>query len=205
MQAARFLLIVCAAGLTSEIRAQVPAIELQAGLGYARVFGAGGISFAAALHRSLSRAPTTWQHALGGTLWYAHTGISSSPDDPEGRHLLGLGVRYQLVLRAKSFRPFLAVPLQLLHSNIPDRTDLMSTSLLLHSVPDPGPSRPVEDFVGAEWGWGTGVELGFRVGVAKDLSAQTSVQALYQDIYESGSRHGAWNWHAGLSYRFNGH
>jgi hypothetical protein len=204
MRAALTLIFVGAAGLTSEIRAQAPRLELEAGLGYARVFDAGGISFAAALHRSLTPASTTWQHALGGSLWYAHTGISSAPDDPEGRHILGLGIRYQLSLRAKSFRPFLAVPLQLLQSNIPDRTTLLSTSLLLHNVPDPGPSRPAEDLVGAEWGWGTGLELGLRIGVAKNLSAQTSVQALYQDIYESGSRHGAWNWHAGLSYGFNG-
>jgi hypothetical protein len=208
VRAAPFLVVVCTAGLASEIRAQeigvqAPAVELQAGVGYARLFDAGGISFAAAVDRHLSPASKKWQHALGGSLWYAHTGIASAPNDPEGRHVLGLGVRYQLgLLGAKSFRPFLAVPLQLLHSSIPDRTTLQSTSLLLQGVPDPGPSRPVEDHIGGEWGWGTGLELGFRIGVSKDLSAQTSVQALYQDIYESGSRHGAWNWHAGLSYGF---
>lgn len=63
----------------------------------------------------------------------------------------GLGVRYQLSLsRAKTFRRFLAAPVQLPHSNIPDRATLQSTSLLLRGVTDPGPSRPVEDHIGGE-------------------------------------------------------
>ncbi len=208
MRAAPFLIVICTSGLTSEIRAQevgaqAAAVELQAGVGYARLFDAGGISFAAAVDRHLSPASRKWQHALGGSLWYAHTGIASAPDDPEGRHVLGLGVRYQLGLsRTKTFRPFLAVPLQLLHSNIPDRATLQSTSLLLQGVPDPGPSRPVEDHIGGEWGWGTGLEFGMRIGLSKDLSAHTSVQGLYQSIYEAGTRHSAWNWHAGISYGF---
>jgi hypothetical protein len=192
--------------LCGEIQAQAAEFELQAGLGYARVFDAGGISFAAALDRSLSPATTRLQHRLGGTLWYAHTGIASDPDDPYGRHVYGMGLRYQIALaRAPSFRPYLAIPLQVLHSKIPDRDmALASASLRRHGVPEPEPPAPIEDRIGGEWGWGTGLELGFRLAMGKRLSGHTSVQALYQDIYEAGSRHGAWNWHAGITYAFNG-
>jgi hypothetical protein len=55
--------------------------------------------------------------------------------------------------------------------------------------------------VGSEWGWGAGLELGVQVALGSSLSAHTSVQSLYQDIYADGTRHGAWNWHAGLTYQ----
>jgi hypothetical protein len=189
--------------LPSGIPAQTPTLELQAGLGYARVFNAGGISFSAALDRSLSGIHSRLQQALGGSVWYAHTGIASAPDDPEGRDLYGIGLRYRIAFRpSQSFRPFLAVPVELLHSSIADRDDLVSAAL--GRVPEPPAARPVEDLVGGEWGWGTGLEAGFRVGSGERLSAQTSVQVLYQDIYDSGTRKGAWNWHAGVSYALGG-
>lgn len=200
-----FLLVLCFTGvLPLRAAAQTPGLTLQAGLGYARLFDAGGLSFAAALDRSLSQPHSPLQQALGGSLWYAHTGIASSPDDPEGRDLYGIGVRYRIAFRpSQSFRPFIAVPLELLHSHIADRTDLLSAAL--SRVPEPPPLRPVEDKVGGEWGWGTGLELGFRVGTGTRLGAQTSLQLLYQDIYDSGTRNGAWNWHAGLSYALGGY
>jgi hypothetical protein len=187
---------------SSPAQAQAPGVEVQAGLGYARVFDGGGISFAAAVDRQLSTPTSRLQHALGGSFWYAHTSIATAPDDPYGRRLLGLGLRYQLALGGRSVRPFLAVPVQLLRSNIPDRTTILPAQVQAHGVPDPGPPRPVEDLIGAEWGWGAGVELGLRAGLGSQLSAHTSVHALYQDIYASGSRHGAWSWHAGLTYQF---
>jgi hypothetical protein len=204
MPAALSLVLVFTILFGSPSRAQSPGLELQAGVGYARVFDAGGISFAAALERSLSPEASVLQHALGGSFWYAHTGIASAPNDPEGRHLVGVGMRYQMALRhSSSFKPFLAVPVQLLHSRIPDRTDLVSAALVSR-IPEPPPSRPLEDHVGGAWGWGTGLELGFRLGSGKRLSAQTSLQAMYQDIYGSGTRNGAWSWHAGLTYALRG-
>jgi hypothetical protein len=206
MRAALLLVLVSTAVVHSPIRAQTPGLELSAGLGYARVFDAGGVSLAAALDRSLSPSQHPLQQALGGSLWYAHTGIASAPDDPEGRDLVGVGVRYQLALRpSRFFNPFLAVPVQLLHSHIADRAQLLSAALGSAGVPEAPPSRPVEDKVGGAWGWGTGLELGFRLGGAtKRLNAHTSVQLLYQDIYDAGTRNGAWNWHAGLSYALHG-
>jgi hypothetical protein len=197
------LVVVWFTGFNSPATAQSANMEVQAGLGYARVFGGGGISFAAVVERPLSSATSSLRHALGGSLWYAHTSIASAPDDPEGRDITGLGLRYQLELSrcCSSVRPFVAVPVQLLRSNIPDRTDILSAQLLTHGVPDPDSPRPVEDLVGSDWGWGAGVELGVRAGLTRQLSAQTSVHALYQDIYSSGTRHGAWNWHAGLTYQ----
>jgi hypothetical protein len=205
MRATLLLVLTSTVAFHSRIGAQVSSVELQAGIGYARVFDAGGISFAAAVERSLSPATTTLQHALGGSFWYAHTGIASAPDDPYGRHLIGLGVRYQVAIsRSRAFHPFIAVPIQLLLSNIPDRDDLAPAAMLVTGIPTPEAPRPIEDNVGGEWGWGTGLELGFRIGGGKRLSAQTSIQALYQNIYGAGSRNGAWNWHAGITYGLHG-
>ena len=203
MRAAGWLILICTSAVHSQIQAQARTYEIQAGLGYARMFDAGGISLSAALERFLSPPDAGLQHALGGAFWYAHTGIASSPDDPEGRHIVGLGARYRLTFgRAGSFRPFLAVPVELLHSKIPDRATLQAAALLVQGVPEPAPPTPMEDRIGADWGWGTGLELGFRVAVGERLSGQTSVQALYQDIYASQTSNSAWNWHAGLSYGF---
>lgn len=203
MRVALFVLT-CTVLLFSEIPAQSAQFELQAGIGYARIFDAGGISFAAALDRSLSVPTARLQHRLGGSLWHARPGIASDPDDPAGRRIYGLGMRYQLAMAGSaSFRPYLAVPVQVLLSSIPDRTTLQA-SFAGAGIPDPGPPAPIEDRVGGEFGWGTGIELGFRVGTGKRLSGHSSVQALYQDIYGNHSRHGAWSWHAGISYAFNG-
>jgi hypothetical protein len=205
MLTARPLVFLCTALLTSEIRAQAPALELEAGLGYARMFDAGGISFAAAVDHSLSPRSTGLQHALGGSLWYAHTGIATGLIGSDGRHILGVGVRYQVgLLRGRSFRPFLAVPVQLLHSTIPEGLTADLTLLSTHSVPKPEPAPRVEDRAGGAWGWGTGLEVGLRIALGERLSGQTSVQALYQDIYGAGAQHGAWTWHAGISYALSG-
>ena len=64
-----------------------------------------------------------------------------------------------------------------------------------------GPPTPVEDRMGSEWGWGTGLEAGFRIGLSPQLSAQASAQGLYQRIYESGTRNGAWTIHGGITYQ----
>jgi hypothetical protein len=204
MRFARLLIAVLTLGLPSQLQAQASVYELQAGLGYSRLFDAGGVSFAAAVDRSLSPATAGVLHGLGGTFWYTRTGIASRPDDPESRTTVGLGARYRLTLPgSQSVRPFLAVPLQALYSQIPesDRVDLLSGSLAAQSVPEAEDSYiPAEDLVGGNLGWGAGLELGLRVQVGGRLSGQTSVQGLYQDIYEDSSRHSAWSWHAGISY-----
>jgi hypothetical protein len=203
MQAAHLsAIIVSLAALSSTAQAQSPGIDLQAGLGYARVFDGGGFSFAAAVDRPLSSAAGILQQALGVSFWYANTTIASDPSGPDGRSLVGLGARYQLGLRTccRQLRPFLTVPVQLLRSSIPDRTGLAGADLLVSGIPELGAPRPLEDQVGSEWGWGAGLELGLRIGLGTQLSAQTSVQGLYQDIYRSSTRDGAWSWHAGLTY-----
>jgi hypothetical protein len=185
----------------SSASAQTAGLELQAGLGYARAFDGGGPSFAAALEHPLSAPTSRVQHALGGSLWYSHMSIASGYT--AGRHLMGVGMRYQLELGrcCRSVRPFLAVPVQVLHSNIPERADLQGANLLISGIPDPGLPTPVEDRMGDEWGWGTGLEVGFRIGLSQQLSAQTSVQGLYHRIYESGTRNGAWTIHGGITYQ----
>jgi len=207
MRSAFLTVSLIALALPFRITAQTPAPAFQAGLGYARVFDAGGFSFSAALDRPLSSLRSPVRQAVGGGFWYAHTGLASLPDTPEvGRDLLGLGLRYSLgFLNSGSFRPFVAVPLQVLHSEVADnRIKAQLLSAALYGVPQPPPPPPVEDQVGGEWGWGTGLEAGFRVVASNRVSAQSSLQVLYQDIYGSESRNGAWNWHVGLSYAFGG-
>jgi hypothetical protein len=203
MRAVTVLVLLSTTAIAASLPAQSPALSLQAGLGYARVFHAGGVSLAAALDRAFSPQPSAVQQAVGGSFWYAHTGIASLPNDTEGRDLYGIGLRYKVAFRAsRLFRPYLAVPVQLLHSRISDRAELLSANV--SRVPQLPAAGPVEDRVGGEWGWGTGLEIGLRVGGEKRLSAQTAAQVLYQDIYDSGNQKGAWNWHAGLSYALGG-
>jgi hypothetical protein len=191
------IVFTCSILFVSPAAAQSSGLELQAGLGYARAFDGGGPSFTAAVERPLSAPTSTLQHALGGGLWYSHMSIASGYT--AGRDLVGLGLRYQLQLRAGRVRPFVAVPLQVLLSNIPVSATLASLSV--SGIPDLGPPTPVEDRMGSEWGWGTGLEVGFRIGLSQNLSAQSSVQGLYQRIYESGTRNGAWTIHGGITYQ----
>jgi hypothetical protein len=184
----------------SSVTAQRPGLELQAGLGYASAFDGGGVSFAAAVEHPLSSSNSKLQHALGGSLWYSEMSIASRPESSLDRRLTGLGMRYQMELRTGAARPFLAVPLQILRSSIPERAFLAAASMAA-GIPDPGPPTPVEDRMGDDWGWGAGLELGLRVGLSSQLSAQTSVQGLYQRIYESGTRNGAWTIHGGITYQ----
>jgi hypothetical protein len=193
------IVLICTLTRFSSLTAQTSGLELQAGLGYARAFDGGGPSFTAAIERPLSAPTSTLQHALGGGLWYSHLSIASGYS--AGRDLMGLGVRYLLQLRAGRARPFVAVPLQVLRSSIPARATLQSASLSVSGIPDLGPPTPVEDRVGSEWGWATGLEAGFRIGLSPELSAQTSVQGLYQRTYESGTRNGAWTIHGGITYQ----
>jgi hypothetical protein len=185
----------------SPVTAQGPGLELQAGLGYARAFDGGGLSFAAAVERPLSATSSSVQHALGGSLWYSHLSIGSGYS--AGRNLMGAGLRYQLEVGpcCGHARAFFAVPFQVLLSNVPSRATLQSANLLLTGVPDPGPPTPVEDRMGDDWGWGTGLEVGFRIGLSPELSAQTSVQGLYHRIYASSTRNTAWTIHGGITYQ----
>jgi hypothetical protein len=188
----------------TSLAAQAGGIQLQAGLGYARVFDGGGFSLAAGADRTLSSPDRSLQHAVGAGIWYAETTIASDPDDPYGRRMLGLGLRYQLGFGAccRLLRPYVAVPVQLLRSNIPDRTFLVpAPQLSLSAIPDSPAPRPVEDRIGAEWGWGLGLELGLRLRIDDRLGAQTSLLGMHHDIYQSSTRDDAWSWHAGLSYR----
>jgi hypothetical protein len=180
--------------------AQTSGLDYQAGLGYARAFNGGGVSFTAAVEHPLSDSTSKVQHALGGSLWYSHMSLASGYS--AGRDLMGIGLRYQLELGncCGHARPYLAVPLQVLRSSIEERAMLLSAGFL-NGIPDPGPPIPVEDRMGDDWGWGTGLEVGFRLGLTPDLSAQTGVQGLYQRIYESGTQNGAWTIHAGITYQ----
>jgi hypothetical protein len=195
------IVLISALTFVSSLTAQTSGLELQAGLGYARAFDGGGPSFTAAVEHPLSTSTSKLQHALGGTIWYSEMSIASAPGSSIERHLAGLGMRYQLELRAGRTRPFLAVPLHVLRSNIADRATLQPGSFSVTGIPDAGLPTPVEDRTGSEWGWGTGLEVGFRIGLSQQLSAQTSVQGLYQRIYESGTRNGAWTIHGGVTYQ----
>jgi hypothetical protein len=199
----RCAILVALAATSATAHAQSAGIDVQGGLGYARVFDGGGLSFIAALSRSISSRSAALQQAVGVSFWHANTAIASKPQGPDERRLIGLGARYQIGSGAccRKVRPFLALPVHLLRSSIPDRAALMRATQLASEIPTPETRRPIEDQVGVEWGWGAGLELGLELGLGARLSAQTAVQGLYQDIYSSSTRDGAWSWHAGVTYR----
>jgi hypothetical protein len=188
--------------LPVNLAAQTGMVELQAGIGYARLFDGGGFSLALGADRALSSPTRSLQHAVGAGIWYARTTIASDPDDPYGRRMLGLGLRYQLGIGAccRLIHPFVALPVQLLRSNIPDR-DFLVPQPALSGIPESPAPRPVEDVIGAEWGWGLGLELGLRLHIDDRLGARTSLLGMHHDIYRASTRDNAWSWHAGLSYR----
>jgi hypothetical protein len=187
------------------LAAQSSELAVEAGLGYARVFDGGGVSLEAAVDRPMTAAVDPVQHALGLSFWYAQTDIASNAQssDPSKRDLLGLGVRYRLGWQqcCGSLHPFLAVPVQVLHSSIQDTSSIVA-ELASHSVPTPPPEVPSQDQPGSAWGWGAGLELGLGLALADNLSGQTGLQGIYHDIYSGVSSHTAWTWHLGLSYGF---
>jgi hypothetical protein len=142
---------------------------------------------------------------VGTQLLVCQTDIASNAQssDPSKRDLLGLGVRYRLGWQqcCGSLHPFLAVPVQVLHSSIQDTSSIVA-ELASHSVPTPPPEVPSQDQPGSAWGWGAGLELGLGLALADNLSGQTGLQGIYHDIYSGVSSHTAWTWHLGLSYGF---
>jgi hypothetical protein len=117
--------------------------------------------------------------------------------------MLGLGIRYRLGWQrcCGALHPFVAVPLQVLHSSIED-VPALQAHVASHGIPKPPPGIPTENVTGAAWGWGAGLELGLEVGLAEGLNGDTRVQGLYHNIYDDATSNTAWTWHTGLSYRF---
>jgi hypothetical protein len=189
--------------LSSISTAQSSNLELEAGLGYARVFDGGGFSLSAALDRPLGSTTAPLHHAVGVGLWYANTKVASGDTEPPRRDMLGLGIRYRLGWQrcCGALHPFVAVPLQVLHSSIED-VPALQAHVASHGIPKPPPVIPTENVTGAAWGWGAGLELGLEVGLAEGLNGETAVQGLYHDIYDGATSNTAWAWHTGLSYRF---
>jgi hypothetical protein len=189
---------------TGPASAQSP-VQVQAGLGYARVFDGGGISLAAGVDRPVFSSSASLRHALGLGVWYAHTQLASAPEQSVRRNLVGIGARYELGLRncCGSLRPFLPLPVLVLRSSVEDRATLQAMALSSHGVPQPPETIPIQDQPGAAWGWGAGLELGTQLALGEGLSAQTSIEGLYQDIYAGSTSHGGWNWQAGLAYTFS--
>jgi hypothetical protein len=190
-------------GLSSISAAQSSKLELEAGLGYAKVFDGGGLSLSAALDRPLSAAVDPVHHAVGVSFWYAHTKLASQPEEPPRRDVLGLGVRYRLGWQrcCGALHPFVAVPLQVLRSSVEDVPGL-EANVAAHQIPEPPMETQSENFTGSAWGWGAGLELGLEVGLADGLNGETRVQGLYHDIYDGATSNTAWTWHTGISYRF---
>jgi hypothetical protein len=190
-------------GLCLSAEAQTPQLEIEAGLGYARIFHGGGFSVSGVLDKPIGSGLGPIQQAVGFGLWYAQTKIASAQADLRHRNIFGTGIRYRVATPrcCGPVHPFLAVPLQLLHSSIEEFTQPI-VALTSHAVPQPPPTPPVEDAPGGAWGWGTGIEVGVELGVGRNLTCQTRVQGLYQDIYAGAATNTAWSWHAGLRYGF---
>jgi hypothetical protein len=194
-------------GLCLACAAPAAAQQVHANVGYAHIFRAGGFSFETGYLRSLSGLTSPVQQRVGADFWYANPDVASQGPGNSGRSLVGLGARYEIEVSRCCGRvhPLIAVPVQLLHSTVPDVFVAQPLPAALLLVPGSEPSTvPVEDESGSAWGWGAGVELGVRVSVGGQWNVQTSGTAMYQDIYARSTTNGAWTWHFGVSYGFGG-
>ena len=181
--------------------------QVHAGVGYAHIFRAGGFSFATGYLQGLSGATSPLQQRVGADFWYANPDVASrGPAGNAARSLVGLGARYELEVSRCCGRvhPLIALPVQLLHSSVPEMIVAQASRAALLLVPGPASSLPAEDQSGSAWGWSAGVELGVRVSVGTQWNRQSSGTAMYQDIYARSTTNGAWTWHLGVSYGFGG-
>jgi hypothetical protein len=199
----------CAASLLAlSLSCAVPlcAQEVQAGLGYAHIFGAGGLSFAMGYLQALNTVGAPVQQRLGASFWYANTDVASLSPGNSARDLVGLGARYEVKATrcCGPVHPLLALPIQLLHSAVEDRTTILAAATGFQLIPEPPSTLASEDRVGSAWGWGAGVELGAEVPLGTQWNIRTTGTAMYQDIYAGSATNGAWVWHLGMTYRFGG-
>jgi hypothetical protein len=178
--------------------------EVQAGLGYAHIFGAGGFSFGLGYLQALNTASAAVRQRVGGSFWYANTDVASLSPGNSARNLVGIGARYEVEVArcCGPVHPVLAIPVQVLHSAVEEHPLPVQTLALL-VVPEPPQSASSEDLSSA-WGWGAGLELGAEVPLGPQWNLRTSGTAMYQDIYAGSATNGAWVWHLGMTYRFGG-
>jgi hypothetical protein len=177
---------------------------VQAGLGYAHIFGAGGFSFGLGYLQALNAASAPVRQRVGASFWYANTDVASLSPGNAARDVVGLGARYEVEVArcCGPVHPVLAVPIQLLHSAVQDQA-VPAQALALLTVPEPSPTPSSEDF-GSAWGWGAGLELGAEVPLGTQWNLRTTGTAMYQDIYPGSATNGAWMWHLGITYYFGG-
>jgi hypothetical protein len=184
--------------------APLGAQEVQAGLGYAHIFGAGGFSFGLGYLQSLNTASAPVRQRVGASFWYANTDVASLSPGNAARDVVGVGARYEVEVArcCGPVHPVLAVPVQLLHSAVQEQV-APAQALALLIVPEPSPTAASED-LGSAWGWGAGLELGAEVPLGTQWNLRTTGTAMYQDIYRGSAKNGAWMWHLGITYRFGG-
>jgi hypothetical protein len=129
--------------------------QVHAGVGYAHIFRAGGFSFATGYLQGLSGATSPLQQRVGADFWYANPDVASRATGNAARSLVGLGARYEVEVSRCCGRvhPLIALPVQVLHSSVPDQTTILASRADLLLVPVPGSPLPVEDRSGSAWGW----------------------------------------------------
>ncbi|HEY7637159.1 MAG TPA: hypothetical protein VH763_16530 [Gemmatimonadales bacterium] len=195
------LLVLCLSSGTP-----VYAQEVQAAVGYARIFGAGGFSFGLGYLQPLHLGSAPLQQRLGATFWYANTDVASLSSGNAARNLVGIGARYEVEATrcCGPVHPLLALPLQILHSSVEDRTVPVQDAIALRLIPEPPSTSSSENRPGSAWGWGAGVELGAEIPLAAQWNLRTTGTAMYQDIYAGSATNGAWLLHVGMTYRFGG-
>ncbi len=194
------MLIVCLCS-AAPLKAQ----EVQAGLGYAHIFGAGGFSFGVGYLQALSTVRAPVQQRVGASFWYANTDVASLSPGNSARDLVGIGARYEVEVArcCGPVHPLLAIPVQLLHSAVQEQA-VPAQAIGLLVVPEPpAPTASSED-LGSAWGWGAGLELGAEVPLGTQWNLRTTGTAMYQDIYAGSATNGAWLLHLGMTYRFGG-
>jgi hypothetical protein len=202
MRNCRASLIVLCLACASPAAAQ----QVHAGVGYAHIFRAGGFSFATGYLQGLGGVTSPLQQRVGADFWYANPDVASRTSGNAARSLVGLGARYEVEVSrcCGRFHPLVALPVQVVHSSVPEPIVALASGAALLLVPGPESQLPAEDQSGSAWGWSAGVELGVRVSVGPQWNLQTSGTAMYQDIYAQSTTNGAWTWHLGVSYGFGG-
>ena len=163
---------------TAQLEAQessVP-VTVTASAVYARAFGGGGEGAAIQALRLLPVDLLGAEHSFGLSLWYARADIAGGAPFGEQRTLSGVGVQWQtrFSVLGDHVQPYLAAPLQIIFSRIPDKVYL--TDRLQ-------PATPASDRAHGEQSLSLGVGAGLGVNITSSVGFRIGVQRLYHRLF----------------------
>ena len=148
---------------------------------YVRAFGGEGEGVAVEALRMLPVSLLGTQHSFGLSAWVTKADIASGHPFGARRTLGGVGVRWQIAIETLSghVRPFVAVPVQLMFSSIPDGFFLASFG---------SPTVPVADRGHHRTALSTGVGAGLELNVTSGVGFRIGVERLYHRLFDGDRR-----------------